>query len=126
MHPIFMKTNLLVIGILLVLNTGCIFSSDDIREVKVMGNYYLISFSGDNSLIYKEPDATTDKVIYQNVDSIGWNEKFIFGVADRKYFLFGIEQQNLINRYESQPDFIEGCKRFGVVNVTLKSTNDLQ
>lgn len=94
--------------------SGCIFSGSDVEENKIVDNYYISSLAGNNSLVYKEPDAATENILVPtNVDSIGWNDKVVSGVSGGQYFIIDRESQNL-NNYKDRLQYIDAYKKFGI------------
>ncbi|MCW3074354.1 MAG: hypothetical protein JWP69_1423 [Flaviaesturariibacter sp.] len=120
-----MKLKVSIIGILILICTGCIFSSDDLHEIKLVDNYYVSSSGSERTLIYKTPGASTEKVIYENVDSVATQAKFIFGVANNEYFIYQMELQNVI-KYSFYPDFVQACEEYGINKINLKKSSEIQ
>lgn len=117
-----MKFKYLYGCVLLFTGGGCLFSGNDIEEKKLVEPYYITTSGISYDLIIKERDASTNKVVITNIDSIGWNESYIFGKTVSEYFIINQATQILIGRYNNRSDFNKVIEPF---SNKMKKTDEL-
>lgn len=121
-----MKIRLITVCVIFLFSSGCLFSGNDIEEKQIVGSYYISSLGDANTLIFKEPEANTEKIIITtNVDSIGWKDKVVFGITNNEYFIVDIKSQKTIGRYTNYFDFIKANQELGNEDVILNKTSKL-
>lgn len=110
--------------LVLVANSGCIFSGNDIEEIKMIGPYYITTSGINYDLIVKEKDASTNKIMLPNIDSIGWSNKYVFGKAVSGYFIINQNAQIFVGKYNNYLDFNNAGKILGLNN-EMKKVSEL-
>jgi len=121
-----MKLKLISVCIIILFSCGCIFSGDDIEEKQIVSSYYISSLGNTYTLTYKEPEASTEKIIITtNVDSVGWKGKVIFGLTSNEYFIIDIKSHITIGRFKKHSDFIKANQDLGNEAVILTKTSEL-
>ena len=110
--------------LLLFANSGCIFSGNDIEEIKLIEPYYITTSGISYDLIVKEKDASTNKVMLLNIDSIGWSKKYVFGKATSEYFIISQNDQIFVGRFKNYLDFYNAGKLLGL-NDEMKKVSEL-
>ncbi|HMK04695.1 MAG TPA: hypothetical protein VK489_10910 [Ferruginibacter sp.] len=109
--------------------SGCLFSSDDVKDHHVVGSFYVSSFADKNSLLYKNKNDLKLKgsgsVILENIDSVGWHLSNILAVFNKQYFLIDSTSHKIKEQYKSYEDLIIfrgdlNTTKFNLQRVTIK------
>lgn len=81
------KRNAVALLLILIFFGSCLFTSDTHKETKIVGDYY-IDFNGMSRTLLKARDNSSPHFIILNIniDSIGYNNEFIYGKCDSGYF----------------------------------------
>lgn len=112
-----------LIAIFMLCMQSCIFSNNDFVETDIGGGFKILSTPDCKNLVFKRPDEDTHTIIIsENVDSIAWDDTFIYGYANKKYFVI-----NQVNKGVSWfSDYSELIKKIEPLsNTKLKSTESL-
>ncbi len=111
-----------IICCFLVFCSGCLFSGPDNEERKLVSPYFIVSAGAGHDLVVKEENADTEKIIYSNIDSIGWSNHYIFGKAQSGYFIIDCNAQKIVGRYSSA-EFNRVKKGLGLQSGMVKPTD---
>lgn len=106
---------------------GCIFSHDDLKEYKISDSFYISSFAGDNTLLYKVGSDIKLKgsgtVVIGGIDSIAWNDKYIFGKTISEYFIINKSNRNFVGKYQTYLDFQKSQQLLEASIILNKASN---
>ena len=112
------------IYLLCSLISGCIFSSDNIKDYKIVNNFYVCSSEVENTLVYKNEEdlelICSGTVILNKVDSIGWCNSNILAVFNNQYFLIDTISKKVSAQYRSCGDFLFSNKNLKLTDFNLK------
>ena len=81
--------------LLLILCTGCLFGGSDIIQIPVVNRYHINSLGNTNQLCYRGDNAVTEKIIFENIDSIGFNNEYIIVNDAGKYLVVNQATMNI-------------------------------
>ncbi|THU39398.1 hypothetical protein FAM09_12900 [Niastella caeni] len=118
------------VGIIIVwvfLFFGCNFDHDDNTQVPVVNNYYLNFTPSSSILVYKESGANTDHVvIHQSIDSISYNDKYIFALTSQgKFLIIDVDSVKSMEEYSSRSEFDAFLNRLSIKKVPLKKVDNV-
>lgn len=111
-----MKNKIYAMLLLMLCMQSCIFSNDDFLKTELENGLKIISTEQQKNLIFEHPDAKTHSVlISENIDSLAWDEKLVYGYANKKYFIVDKKDHNV--KWFS--DYFEFRKNINSVNVPI-------
>lgn len=119
-----MKKSIIAYSICLFFS-GCLFSKDEIKDYNIGGNYYVSSFAGKNTLLYKSEEDIkligSGTVILNDIDSVGWNYESILAVSKNEYYIIDTATQKIVSSYRGFDNFINSRKDSKLDDYKLKS-----
>ena len=99
---------------------ACIFSSDNQSDKKLFDNYFIESFSGDTSLVFRDRKSSS-LLLVANLDSIKMFDKNIIGHSQNTYFLIRRGDKTLFRLYHNYRDFLIGCDSFHLIASSIEA-----
>lgn len=104
---------------------ACMFVGDDNVELSLGKDYYLVQSFDRIDLIKKELNAQTNNVLIEEIDSIGFNNDFIFGHSVNNYFLVYKDQNISPGIYTSFGEYYRELRKFELETVVLEPVSKL-
>jgi hypothetical protein len=94
------------------------FSGKEMQTLNVTNGFKIFSMPNSNVLVFERPDEETHTVIVsENIDSIAWDDKYIYGFADNRYFLIS-QRDRIPNWTNSRKEFTEASKLNHEISLT--------
>ena len=106
--------------------SGCLFSSDEVKDSCIVGNFYVSNSYGNVTLLYKNNQELkllgSGTVIAEGIDSIGHYQFYIFAKAKTEYFILDTATKKNVGKYNEYTSFVEAKKKLDLQS-EMESTN---
>lgn len=121
-----------VLILLALLEAACSgpFDHDDVKEYRVVGNYFVSSINGINALLYKDARSSnlpgSGSIILDSLDSIGWKSRLIVGTNKNEYIIIDTAFKKMVKKCSDYESFEVAKRQFGIDAIIMQKIKGSQ